>query len=109
MQYHSCVCILGYAEPRNWFYPGVGRGFIPLYLVKESFWDINKIILTLYFNISVEKCKIGYKKKKKLKSHDPCFPKFWVGRKRANKHFFFLGLIYSNNENIPGIGNKRAN
>ena len=27
MWYHSCVCILGLAEPQNWFNPGVGGGF----------------------------------------------------------------------------------
>ena len=29
MQYHSCVCILGHAEPQNWFNPSVGGGCIP--------------------------------------------------------------------------------
>ena len=44
-----CVCILGHAEPQNWFDPdwldpdwfdpGVGSGCIPIYLFKISFWD----------------------------------------------------------------------
>ena len=23
MQYHSCMCILGHAEPQDWFDPGI--------------------------------------------------------------------------------------
>ena len=33
------MCILGHAEPQNWFDPGVGMGCIPLYLVKIPFLD----------------------------------------------------------------------
>ena len=45
-------------------------------------------------NIFVSKYKSEYQKKKK--KADPCFPIFWVGQKRANKHlFFFLGLTFS--------------
>ena len=43
-------------------------GCIPLYLVKETFWDIyKKKILAFYLNIFVKKCKIEYQKKKKKK------------------------------------------
>ena len=28
MQYHSCVCILGHAEPQNWFDPFVGSACV---------------------------------------------------------------------------------
>ena len=47
IQYYSCLCILGHAEPQNWFDPGVGRGCIQIYFVKTNilglryltFWD----------------------------------------------------------------------
>ena len=38
---------------------------------------------------------ILFKKKKKKKKKNASFPKFWVGRIRANKHLFFLGLMKS--------------
>ena len=42
------------------------EGCIPLYLVKVPFWDSYYIhILTFYFNIFDEKCKLGIKRKKK--------------------------------------------
>ena len=31
LYYHSCVYILGHADPQNWFEPGVGRYCIPLF------------------------------------------------------------------------------
>ena len=40
MQCHSGACILGHAEPQNWFNPGVGRSCIPLQQAKVPyFWD----------------------------------------------------------------------
>ena len=58
MQYHLCVCILGHAEPQNWFCSSIGGGYIPLYLVKAAFWGQILYILTFYFNIFVRKYKI---------------------------------------------------
>ena len=52
MEYYSCVCILGHADPQNWFDPGVVRYCITLYLVKIPFGD-SYYILTFYFNIFV--------------------------------------------------------
>ena len=37
--YHSCVCILGHADPQNWFDPGVENYCIPLFVVKISFGE----------------------------------------------------------------------
>ena len=53
-------------------------GCIPLYLVKEPFWDSYKKNLTCCLNIFVKNAKLSIKKR-------PFFPIFWVGRKRANK------------------------
>ena len=54
MQYHLRVCILGHAEPQNWFYSSVEVGYIPLYLVKVPFRDSyyifsGHLILTFLF------------------------------------------------------------
>ena len=89
MQYHSCVCILGHAEPQNWFDSGVGRYCIPLYLVKIPFWYSYYIFWHSILTFVFKNTKLSFKKKA-----DPYFLIFWVGRKRANKHFF-LGLVKS--------------
>ena len=58
MQYHSCVCMFWYAEPQNWFNPGVGRGLYSLAGQSENS-DYESClgqllhILMFYFNIFV--------------------------------------------------------
>ena len=67
---------------------------IPLYLVKEPFWDSYKKNLTFNLNIFVKNAKLNIKKKKKKKKSRPFFPKFFgsVGKGQRNI-FFFLGLM----------------
>ena len=48
-------------------------------------------ILTFCFHILFKNAKLRIRKKA-----DPYFPIFWVGWKRANKHFFYLGLNHLN-------------
>ena len=87
MQYDSCVCIFGQAEPSELvlFY-NVGGGYILSYLIEVSFWDSFYIfwqfILTFFLKIQ------NKNQKKTNKKPDPYFPISWVGQKRANKHLF---------------------
>ena len=63
MQYHSCVYILGHAEPQNWYNTGVrGGGCVPLNLVKVPFGDSYYIFW--HFEHFVWKYKIENQKKK---------------------------------------------
>ena len=93
MQYYSCVCILGHAQPRIGqlilAVEGVVFHCISGWSVLFGIWDSYYIFwqFILIFLFSIAKLKI---KKKKADSY---FPIFWVGRKRANKHLF-LGLMY---------------
>ena len=77
---------------------------VPTY-IDQLLAQLQCILENYYFNNFVEKCKIEYLKKKKKKSN-PSFPKFLVGRKRANKHlffFFFLGLIKNHDSQISHL------
>ena len=67
MQYHSCMCILGLAEPQNWLNPGVGGGLYSIIPGLSTFLEKFTYFLTCYFNILVEKSKIENKKKMKRK------------------------------------------
>ena len=78
-----CVC-LGYAEPQNWFNPGVGVGLYSIISDLSAFLGQLLRILTFYFNIFVYKYKIENKKKKK-KAY-AYFQMFWVGQQRNIFH-----------------------
>ena len=74
MQCHSCVYILRYAEPQNWFNSGVRSGCMFQYSsLKHLSQGQLLYILTFYFNIFVEKYKVEYQKKKKKKKSRPLF------------------------------------
>ena len=91
MQCHSCVCILGHAEPQNWFNPGVRNACLFQYIsLKYLFGTV-----TIYFDIFfVEKYKIEYhqtKNKNKKKKPTLVFRYFGsVGKGQTNIFFFFF-------------------
>ena len=58
--------------------------------VNYIFWHI---ILFYFFNEKLNIKKKKKKKKKGVKKANPCFLIIWVGRKRANKNYFLLGLM----------------
>ena len=91
MQYHSCVSILGHAEPQNCFSPGVGEELYSNISDQSAFLGQLLYILTFYFQILVRKYKTERKKKKK---NSRPFLIFWVGQKRANKHLFFFFFFF---------------
>ena len=64
---------------------GVNTYIFCVYTV--NFWDSYNVFLKFYFNNLLKNAKLSIKKK----NQPIFFSKFWVGRKRANKHF--LGLL----------------
>ena len=95
MQYHSSVCILGHAEPQNWFDPG--GIIIPYYLVKVPFGDSYHIFWHFILTFLFENAKLTIKKKKKSRASFSDI----LGRSEKGKQtsFFFRPYI-----NAPIIG-----
>ena len=66
-------------------------GCIPLYLVKEPFWNSYKQVLSFNLNIFVKKCKNWVSRKEKKK---PTLIFHYLGQSEKGKQtFFFKGLI----------------
>ena len=98
IQYYSLVWILGHAEPQNWFDPSVGRGCIPLCLVKISFFTVTTYSDILFWTFLFKNTKLGRKK-----NADPCFPIFWVGQNRANKHLLYYLEHFKDFKSVPHV------
>ena len=103
MQYHSCVCILGHAEPQNWFDPGVRSGCIPIYLVTLPFWDNYYIFWHFILTFLLKDTRLSIKKKtnnnnktKHKNKKKPLLSVFFLGggsgsvRKEQINIFFFF-------------------
>ena len=78
---HVCVCILGHAEPQNWFNPWRGVVFN---LVLVPFWDSFYIFWHFIWTFLLKNAWLRIKKKEKPTLILGCF---------GNKHLFILGLI----------------
>ena len=52
----------------------------------------------LFWTVLFKNSKLSINKNK-TKQNDPCFPIFWVGRKRANKHLIYLFFFRPYNDN----------
>ena len=100
--YHSCVCILGHADPKNWSDPSVGTYFLKIFSTRLEYHfgtvtiylDIlPRIILTFL----VRNTKLSIQKKKNTKQNKqkktPLFSNI-LGRSEKGKQIFFLGLIF---------------
>ena len=73
---------------------------IPLFLVKEPFWDSCKNVLTFYLNIFVTKCifecqknKKTKNKKQKQKKNPTLFFQYFGSVGKGQTNILFLGLI----------------
>ena len=94
MQFHSCVGILGHAEPQNWFDPGVKVVVFQYIWLKNLFGTVvNYIFWHFILTFLLKNTRLSIKKKKEKKKANPCFPIFWAVQKRANKHPFFRPCV----------------
>ena len=92
MQYHSCVSILGHAEPQNWFNSGVAEGVVFHYIwLKCLFWMVTIYSDILLFQLFCLKCKIENEKKKKKRKRSLFSDN--LGQSEKGKQTFFLKAL----------------